>query len=292
MRAPVALVAASSPSGGRGPATSVDTAAAAPSPRGIATATQLSSASTPPASTIGAVQPNSVWARAAAVPGGTRAPGSAVSPNGIRASTASRYTASPPITADSCTAAPVAVASSAIGRRAATRNRRSGLTREPNPNRLAPSRYRVPSRLTAPTAINCCSSRRTVSRGIPLTFAKSSSRTGSNAATWSNSSNALSITPRPSLRGDPGAVVAPLSPVKRSNSDRTTHRSSLCLMLPTTTRGAVVFNARTLTKDPRVEKRQLRAPVMRHGCATSAENPLVGRSPLPAVATAASARRL
>src|SRR5262245_20353592 len=100
IRPPVALVAASSPSGGRGDATSADTAATAPLPRGIAAATQLRFAITSPASTIGAVLPNSVWARAAADPGGTRAPGWATTPNGTRASTASRYTASPPIIAD------------------------------------------------------------------------------------------------------------------------------------------------------------------------------------------------
>lgn len=90
MRAPVALVAASRPNGGCGPATRADTAAAALSPSGIATATQLTPAITPPASTIGVAAPNAVKAREEAHSGGTRIPGSTRNPSGLRPSTASR----------------------------------------------------------------------------------------------------------------------------------------------------------------------------------------------------------
>ena len=108
--------------------------------RGEPLRTQLTSGSTPAASTTGARRPISAWARACAVPAGTRAPGSARNLSGTRASTVSRNTTSPPIVPDRLTAAPVAAASSAIGRRAATRSRRSGDTSAPSPRRLAPSR--------------------------------------------------------------------------------------------------------------------------------------------------------
>ena len=119
--------------------------------------------------------------------------------SGTRGSTVSRNITSPPILADRLTPAPVAAASSAIGRRATTRSRCSGVTREPSPSRLAPRRYRVPSRLTAPTSISCLSSRCTVGCGIPVASARSMSRAGSSAATSSNRSNAVAMMLRPSF---------------------------------------------------------------------------------------------